>query len=49
MLAQVVRKGSGKSLENETTQLTLDDVKPVLDGWATDMRLSYEKLKAGKK
>lgn len=48
VLAQVVRKGSGKPLENDKTQLTLDDVKPVLDGWATDMRLSYEKLKAGK-
>lgn len=44
-LAQVVRKGSGKPLENDKTQLTLEDVKPVLDGWASDMRLSYEKLK----
>lgn len=49
VLAQVVRKGSGKPLENDKTQLTLNDVKPVLDGWASDMRLSYEKLKAGKK
>ena len=48
VLAQVVRKGSGKPLENEKTQLTLDDVKPVLDGWASDMRLSYEKLKTGR-
>lgn len=48
VLAQVVRKGAGKSLENDKTQLTLEDVKPVLDGWATDMRLSYEKLKAKK-
>jgi hypothetical protein len=48
VLAQVVRKGTGTSLENEKTQLSLDNVKPVLDGWATDMRLSYEKLKAGK-
>ena len=47
VLAQVVRKGAGKSLENAKTQLTLDDVKPVLDGWASDMRLSYEKFKAG--
>lgn len=46
VLAQVVRKGSGKPLENDKTQLTLDDVKPVLDGWASDLRLSYEKLKA---
>lgn len=48
LLAQVVRKGSGKSLENDKTQLTLEDVKPVLDGWAKDMRLSYEKLKRNK-
>lgn len=47
VLAQVVRKGSGEPLENDQTQLTLDDVKPVLDGWANDMRLSYEKLKTG--
>ncbi|MGI4841219.1 MAG: DUF3313 domain-containing protein [Janthinobacterium lividum] len=46
VLAQVVRKGAGKSLENDKTQLTLEDVKPVLDGWATDMRRSYEKFKA---
>lgn len=46
VLAQVVRKGSGTPLENETTQLSLDSVKPVLDGWARDLRLSYEKLKA---
>ncbi|MGV6393516.1 DUF3313 domain-containing protein [Pseudomonas caspiana] len=45
VLAQVVRKGSGTALENEKTQLTLDDVKPVLDGWANDLRMSYEKLK----
>jgi hypothetical protein len=49
VLAQVVRKGSGTSLENDKTQLSLDNVKPVLDGWAIDMRLSYEQLKAGKK
>lgn len=49
VLAQVVRKGSGTQLENDKTQLTLDNVKPVLDGWATDLRLSYAKLKAGKK
>lgn len=49
VLAQVVRKGRGTQLENDKTQLTLDNVKPVLDGWATDLRLSYENLKAGKK
>lgn len=40
VLAQVVRKGSGRDLENDTQQLTLEDVKPVLDGWASDMRKS---------
>lgn len=45
VLAQIVRKGSGTPLENEKTQLTLDAVKPVLDGWAKDLRLSYETLK----
>lgn len=45
VLAQVVRKGSGKALENETQQLTLEDVKPVLDGWASDMRKSFVALK----
>jgi hypothetical protein len=49
LLAQVVRKGSGKPLENDKTQLTLNDVKPVLDGWASDMRLTYERLKTGQK
>lgn len=49
VVAQVVRKGSGKPLENDKTQLTLNDVKPVLDGWAADMRLSYEKLKRAQK
>ncbi|WPO98092.1 DUF3313 domain-containing protein [Pseudomonas sp. HR96] len=47
VLAQVVRKGSGKPLENDKTQLGLEDVKPVLDGWAADMRASFEKIKAG--
>lgn len=46
VLAQLVRKGGGKPLENDKTQLALDDVKPVLDGWANALRLSYEKLKA---
>lgn len=46
VLAQVVRKGSGKALENDTQKLTLDDVKPVLDGWARDMRNSFVALKS---
>lgn len=46
VLAQVVRKGSGTPLENDKTQLTLDAVRPALDGWAKDLRLSVEALKA---
>lgn len=47
VLAQVVRKGAGKRLETDRTQLTVNDVKAVLDGWAADMRLSYEKARTG--
>jgi len=46
VLAQVVRKGAGKELENDTTKLTVQDVKPVLDGWASDMRRSFVKFKS---
>jgi len=45
VLAQVVRKGTGKELENDTQKLTLNDVKPVLDGWAKDMRSSFVALR----
>ncbi|WP_449432921.1 DUF3313 domain-containing protein [Pseudomonas putida] len=45
VLAQVVRKGTGKELENKEQKLTLNDVKPVLDGWAKDMRNSFVALK----
>ncbi|WP_397452971.1 DUF3313 domain-containing protein [Pseudomonas sp. NA-150] len=45
VLAQVVRKGAGENLENDKTQLTVNDVKAVLDGWAKDMRLSFEQVK----
>jgi hypothetical protein len=37
----VVRKGAGQELENDTQKLTLNDVKPVLDGRAKDMRASF--------
>jgi len=46
VLAQVVRKGAGKELENDTTKLTVQDVKPVLDSWATDMRRSFVKFQS---
>lgn len=45
VLAQVVRKGTGQALENDTTQLKLENVKPVLDGWASDMRRSVVELR----
>ncbi|HEX8594521.1 MAG TPA: DUF3313 domain-containing protein [Pseudomonas sp.] len=46
VVAQVVRKGSGKPLENTAQVLTADDVKAVLDGWASDLHQSYLRLKA---
>lgn len=35
---RVVRKGHGLALENSTTQLSLNDIRPVLDAWARDAR-----------
>jgi len=46
VLAQVVRKGSGKPLENDSQVMKADDVKTVLDGWASDLHQSYLKLMA---
>lgn len=46
VVAEVVRKGAGTNLENNKQILSADDVKPVIDGWATDMRLSFEQLRA---
>ena len=34
VVAQVVRKGTGLTLENDSQVMTLDDFKWVLDGWA---------------
>jgi len=48
VVAQVVRKGTGKPLENDSQAMTANDVKPVIDGWASDLRQSYLKLKAAK-
>lgn len=36
IMAKSVRKGLGTELENSKTQMTLDNVKPVLDMWASD-------------
>lgn len=37
-MVRVVRRGHGLALENSSTQLKLDDLKPVLDSWARDAR-----------
>lgn len=46
VLAQVVRKGTGKPLENDSQVMKATDVKNVIDGWAADLHQSYLKLKA---
>jgi len=40
----VVRKGTGKPLENDSQVMTPNDVKSVIDGWASDLHQSYVKL-----
>ncbi|NBF02140.1 DUF3313 family protein [Pseudomonas sp. Fl5BN2] len=45
VIAEVVRKGTGKPLENDTQVMQANDVKNVIDGWASDMRQSYLLLK----
>jgi hypothetical protein len=45
VIAEVVRKGTGVALENDQQVLTADDVKVVLDGWASDLRQSYVGLR----
>jgi hypothetical protein len=45
VLAQVVRKGTGKPLANDSQVMKADDVKGVIDGWASDLHQSYVKLK----
>ncbi|MGY2397986.1 DUF3313 domain-containing protein [Pseudomonas sp. SDO5271_S396] len=44
VLAQVVRKGTGKPLSNEAQVMKAEDVKGVIDGWASDLHQSYVKL-----
>ncbi|TWD52470.1 DUF3313 domain-containing protein [Pseudomonas sp. SJZ131] len=46
VVAQVVRKGTGKPLDNDSQVLKADDVKSVIDGWATDLHQSYLKIKS---
>ncbi|WP_193040685.1 MULTISPECIES: DUF3313 domain-containing protein [unclassified Pseudomonas] len=45
VVAEVVRKGTGKPLENDSQVMTPNDVKSVIDGWASDLHQSYLKLK----
>ncbi|PRA27568.1 DUF3313 domain-containing protein [Pseudomonas poae] len=45
VVAQVVRKGTGKPLANESQVMQAEDVKSVIDGWASDLHQSYVKLK----
>lgn len=44
VVAQLVRKGVGRPLAGTTQNLTLENVKEVLDGWSSDLHESYLKL-----
>lgn len=46
VVAQVVRKGAGQNLENSESTMAVADAKAVLDGWASDLHQSFDKLKA---
>lgn len=46
VIAQVVRKGTGKPLENSSQVMKAADMKAVIDGWASDLHQSYLKLKS---
>lgn len=41
VVAEVVRSGTGVALDNDKQVMTADNVKAVLDGWASDLRESY--------
>ncbi|MGE8064205.1 DUF3313 domain-containing protein [Pseudomonas sp. NPDC089569] len=41
VVAEVVRKGTGVPLENDKQVMTADNLKLVLDGWASDLGKSY--------
>ncbi|MFJ7315425.1 DUF3313 domain-containing protein [Pseudomonas sp. NPDC098747] len=45
VIAEVMRKGTGVPLDNNKQVLTADDVKVVLDGWASDLGKSYVALR----
>lgn len=46
VVAQVVRKGTGKPLSNDSQVMKPDDVKGVIDGWASDLNKAFTQLKA---
>ncbi|MEM6583452.1 MAG: DUF3313 family protein, partial [Pseudomonadota bacterium] len=48
-VAEAIYKGVGKDLPNDTTQLTADDVKPVLDSWAANMAQQAKNLLTGER
>lgn len=49
VVAQVVRKGAGADLENSQSTMAVSDAKAVLDGWASDLHQSFDKLRADAK
>lgn len=49
VVAEVVRKGAGANLETDKSVMTVADAKAVLDGWASDVHLTFDKLKASAK
>lgn len=49
VVAELVRKGTGVPLENDSQVMKAADVKKVLDGWASDINLSIGKLRTSGK
>lgn len=45
VVAKLVRKGTGKPLENDSQVMKASDMTSVINGWATDIHQSYLKLK----
>ncbi|MEK1905213.1 MAG: DUF3313 domain-containing protein [Pseudomonas sp.] len=46
IVAKVVRKGAGNTLENSSQVMVAKDARAVLDGWAKDMFTSFQQLKS---
>lgn len=45
LVAQVVRKGTGNTLDNSSQVVVANDAKALLDGWASDMGKTFLSLK----